>query len=63
MVFHLGLVEPEVCVDDDHIAGMEVSLDLFLAPSSTLWRRLQEPSLHAGYLSLPGGKFQVVIKV
>ena len=63
LVFHPGLVEPEVGVDDDHIAGVEVNLELGLAATSTLGWRLEEPSLHTGDLSLPGGQLQVVVQV
>ena len=45
IVQHLGGVHPEVCVDNDHVPRMHVSLDKTRTGGSTLWWRLEVPSL------------------
>ena len=56
-------MEPEVRVDDDHVALVKVCLKLSLTHSGTLRWRSEVPSLGSGDLSLPGGKLQVGVKV
>ena len=52
LVQDMSPVEPEVGVDDDHVARVEVPLHPARAHARTLGGRLQEPGLRATDLGL-----------
>ena len=63
VVLHMCLVVPEVGVDNDHVPGVEVSMQGTMTGAGTLRRRLQGPGLDTGDLRLPGVGVQIVVKV
>ena len=60
-VTHFCFVHPEVCVDNDHVAGVKVPPDLSRTRLSALWWRLKNPRLDAAYLDIGLNTWSVIM--
>ena len=56
-------MHPKVCIDDDHVPGIEVAADLAGTHTRALWRGLQEPGLDPTNLGLPRLCIQIIVQV